>query len=144
MFEPDYLELTYYTLSHPDPAFIHQQVVDAQTAQTATTDTKPLALTFALTGLFLYLEKGFTGKEVQDFHVFMSKNKTTWPDLFIPERNCTLSVHDVLQEQPGITRDQKIREWCLAVWASYLPVQSKLKNFLSEKGFFHQTGPIKK
>lgn len=135
MFEPDYLELSYYTLSHPDPAFIHQQIVDAQTAQRATPDTKPIALTFALTGLFLYLEKGFNGKEVQQFHVFMSKNKTTWPNLYLPERPCALSVQDVIREPPGLSRDHKIKEWCRAVWTSYLPVQSKLKYFLLETGF---------
>ena len=48
-----YHELSAYTLSHPDPSFIHQYVVDAFAAQTADENTKPIALTFALVGLYL-------------------------------------------------------------------------------------------
>ncbi len=51
-----YNELSYYTLSHPDPAFIHQNIVDAYTAQHAGQDTKPIAITFALIGLYLSVE----------------------------------------------------------------------------------------
>jgi hypothetical protein len=50
-------ELSFYTLAHPDPAFIHQHIVDASIAQTANEDTKPIAVAFSLIGLCLYLEK---------------------------------------------------------------------------------------
>ena len=33
-----------YSLTHPDPVFIHQYVVDAFTAQRATSDTKPIGV----------------------------------------------------------------------------------------------------
>ena len=48
-----YHELTAYTLSHTDPAFIHQYAVDAFAAQTADDTTKPITLAFALMGLYL-------------------------------------------------------------------------------------------
>ncbi len=48
-----YYELAYYTLSHPDPAFIHQHAVDAFTAQNANAGSKPISITFALIGLYL-------------------------------------------------------------------------------------------
>jgi hypothetical protein len=60
-----YNELCYYTLPHGDPAFIHQHVVDAFAAQTCSENDKPIKLTFALAGLFLYVEKQFTGRQVQ-------------------------------------------------------------------------------
>ncbi len=50
-------ELSYYTLSHQGKDFIHQHAVDAFTVQHATENTKPIALYFALAGLYLYLEK---------------------------------------------------------------------------------------
>ena len=52
-----FYELSYYTLAHPDPAFIHQHIVDAFIAQTADENSKPIAVAFALIGLHLYLDK---------------------------------------------------------------------------------------
>jgi hypothetical protein len=63
-----YYELSYYTLAHDDPRFIHQHIVDAFAAQTANQDTNPIKVAFALIGLYLYLEKDYTGKEVQLAH----------------------------------------------------------------------------
>lgn len=57
-----YNELCYYTLPHGDPAFIHQHVVDAYAAQNVSEKDKPIKLTFALAGLFLYVDKQFTGR----------------------------------------------------------------------------------
>jgi Family of unknown function (DUF5946) len=66
--EERYYELSYYTLGHKDPGFIHQHIVDAFAAQTANQNTKPIKVAFALIGLYLYLEKDYTGKEVQLAH----------------------------------------------------------------------------
>ena len=69
-------ELIFYTLGHPDMAyFIHQHVVDAYTAQNADEKTKPIAITFALAGLYLYVEMKYSGRQVQLAHIQMSKNK---------------------------------------------------------------------
>jgi hypothetical protein len=57
-----YDQLSLYTLSHADPSFIHQHVVDAFAAQHADDRTKPITLTFALVGLYLHAERGFSGK----------------------------------------------------------------------------------
>src|SRR5688500_4296697 len=51
-----YEELCCYTLAHGHAAFIHQHVVDAQAAQAAGEHTKPIAITFALAGLYLHVE----------------------------------------------------------------------------------------
>jgi hypothetical protein len=48
-----YDELCCYTLERGDASFIHQHVVDAQIAQQASDATKPIALAFALAGLYL-------------------------------------------------------------------------------------------
>src|SRR6478736_2672756 len=66
-------ELCYYTLAHGDPSFIHQHVVDAFAAQNADEQTKPIKLTFALVGLYLYVEKGFSGKRVQRVHMALAQ-----------------------------------------------------------------------
>src|SRR5262249_50414598 len=60
-----YYELAGYTLVHPDPAFIHQYIVDAYAAQHADAHCKPISISFALAGLYLHLERGYSGKAVQ-------------------------------------------------------------------------------
>ena len=60
-----YNELCYYTLPLGDPAFIHQHVVDAFAVQTAGGNDKPIKVVFALVGLFLYVEKQFSGRQAR-------------------------------------------------------------------------------
>lgn len=64
-----FYDLSYYTLAHRDPSFIHQHIVDAYGAQHADATTKPIALAFALIGLCLYIEEGYSGKQVQRAHM---------------------------------------------------------------------------
>jgi hypothetical protein len=113
-------ELSFYTLAHPDMIyFIHQHVVDAYQAQTADENTKPIALTFSLIGLYLFLEKGYTGREVQQAHVKLSKNKKTWPHFELPDNRGEITVANVLTEDAGENRDLMITEWCRSVWQAY-------------------------
>jgi hypothetical protein len=114
-----YYELSYYTLSLGDAAFIHQYIVDAYTAQNASADTKPIALNFALLGLYLYIEKDYTGREVQQFHVKMSQRKKDWPKIAIPDKRGSITITEVLNATPGPQREDAIREWCKSVWKAY-------------------------
>jgi hypothetical protein len=63
--QQDYAELCGYTLTHGDPAFIHQHVVDAFAAQQADGASKPIGVIFALVGLYLHVERQFSGRHVQ-------------------------------------------------------------------------------
>jgi hypothetical protein len=76
--QDQYNQLAFYTLAHKDPAFIHQHLVDAFLAQHADKSTKPITLVFALIGLYLHVEKGYTGKQVQLAHMQMAKRKKQW------------------------------------------------------------------
>ncbi len=67
-----YNELSYYTLSHWDPSFIHQYIVDAYAAQHADEKSKSIKVAFALIGLYLHNEKHYSGKEV---HAVSEKEK---------------------------------------------------------------------
>ena len=61
-----YHELYAYTMGRPK--FILQHVVDANMAQTldrTRAGYKPMGAIFALAGLYLHCEKGFTGAQVQ-------------------------------------------------------------------------------
>lgn len=74
-----YNQLALYTLQLPDPEFIHQHIVDAFAVQHAGPASKPIAIVFALIGLYLYLEKGFNGRQVQQAHMRLARQKNTGP-----------------------------------------------------------------
>jgi Family of unknown function (DUF5946) len=114
-----YNELAYYTLAHPDPAFIHQLLVDAYTAQHAGATTKPIAITFALIGLYLVVEKNFTGKQVQRVHMQLARSRKVWPAFRLPSDRGLMTVADVASAPPGAERDAAIHRWCAAVWDTW-------------------------
>ena len=116
----EYNTLLYYTLGHPDKEyFIHQHAVDAFQAQTADEKTKPIGLVFSLIGLYLLLEKGYTGKAVQQAHMTMAQHKKTWPLRPLPSERGEITVTDVLHAAPGADRDLMIKSWCASVWQAY-------------------------
>lgn len=130
--QEDYDELSYYTLAHSDPAFIHQHIVDAYAAQTADKHTKPITLSFALIGLYLYLEKKFTGKGVQQAHMRLANKNKKWPIFLIPENIGSITVADVIKTKPGKERDAMIQKWCKAVWDAYSQDHKRVEKLINK------------
>lgn len=97
--DPVLESLYYYSLNHPGRGFLHQHLVDASTLQNANSESKPLALVFALLGSYLYLKKGFTGKEVQLVHMKLIRWKNDLPELNVPGVKGSLRPEDVLINQ---------------------------------------------
>jgi hypothetical protein len=114
-----YDQLYLYSGTRGRDTFILQLVVDAHGAQIATTETKPIALVFALIGLFLHVEKGFTGLQVQDVHMQLGRKKHQWPKITLPTRRGDITAVDVLKVAEGPQRDAAISEWCRSVWEAY-------------------------
>lgn len=125
-------ELAAYTLTLGDATFIHQHVVDAWTAQMATADTKPIALTFALAGLYLHIERGLTGREVQLVHIAMGREKRQWPRFELPSRRAAMDPRAVMDLPAGAERNAGIDRWCEAVWASHASSRTALVALLEE------------
>ena len=125
-----YHELTAYTLSHQDPSFIHQHVLDAFAAQTADETTKPITLTFALVGLYLRSERQYSGMQVQRVHILLARRRKQWPRFDIPEHRGALTVRDVIEAPPGPERDQMIRRWADCVWHAYSPQRDSVVDLL--------------
>ena len=125
-----YYMLTYYTLAHPDPSFVHQHVVDAFTAQTAGAETKPIAVAFALFGLYLFIERGTSGRDVQRVHMLLARRRHIWPSFRLPACRGTITVADVLAAPPGALRDDLIRQWCVSVWEAWNESHEQVREFL--------------
>jgi hypothetical protein len=125
-----YDELCAWTLSLGDPEFIHQHVVDAHMLQNATLETKPVGIAFALVGLYLFLERGFTGREVQLAHMKLGKVGGPWPTFDLPPSRGALTQADALAAPAGDDRVAAIREWCAAAWAPWSSQRAEVLAFL--------------
>ena len=128
----EYHELSYYTLAHPDPSFIHQHIVDAYTAQSANADTKPIAVAFSLIGLCLYVEDHLSGREVQRVHMKLARNRKAWPTFRLPQQRGTITVSDVVAVPPGVERDDMIRKWCMSVWDAWQESHAQVRALLQQ------------
>jgi hypothetical protein len=116
------------------PNFILQHVVDAHQAQTATSDSGAMGLVFSLVGLYLHVEKRFTGTQVQQVHQRLSRTKRQWPSIHLPQERGVLSAVEVLAERAGIERDAAIDRWCKTVWQSFNDSRETVVRVLSEDG----------
>jgi len=114
-----YSDLQCYTVAKQDPGFIHQHMVDTYAAQHAGGSTRNITVAFGLIGLYLALEKGYTGKQVQLAHMRIAKARKVWPRLDPPEQPAVLTVMDVLQAGTDGEIDAMIRKWMTAVWESW-------------------------
>lgn len=110
-----YGELSVYTLSLGDPGFIHQHAVDAYEAQHGGPEVKPISTVFGLIGLYLAIEKGYTGKQVQNAHIALANRNKTWPLLLPPVYVWPMTVADVLASAEA-DRKEKIMKWAEIVW----------------------------
>jgi Family of unknown function (DUF5946) len=114
-----YNELAFYTLAHPDPAFIHQNVVDAFAAQHADESSKAIYIVFALIGLYLCVEKNFTGKQAQKAHMQLAKTRRQYARPPLPVDRGAIGIRDVLAAPPGRARDDMIHKWCISAWEAW-------------------------
>ena len=90
--------------------------MDAFAAQHAEESTKPITIVFALIGLYLHVEKGFTGKQVQRAHMQLAKYRRQWFMSALPLDRGAIRIQDVLAVAPGPARDAMIRKWCESAW----------------------------
>ena len=129
-----YDRLASYTITHGDPAFIHQHVVDAFAAQHAAEESKPIGVAFALIGLYLHLELGRSGRKVQQAHIRLARRRRQWPTFELPVERGDLKIRDVLAVPPGPERDRAIDGWCASVWKAWSGSHQRVVALLAEMG----------
>jgi hypothetical protein len=129
-----YDELQCYTLGHGGLKFIHQHVVDAWAAQHADERTKPIGLAFALIGLYLHIEKGYSGRQVQLVHMKLGRRKQDWPSFPLPRERDSVTVVQVMAAQAGPERDKAIDAWCASVWEAFSESHRAVAELLKHHG----------
>jgi hypothetical protein len=125
-----YDELCAWTLALGDQEFVHQHVVDARMLQTASTEARPIGVAFALAGLYLHLERGFTGREVQRAHMKMGRAGGPWPTFELPAQRGSVTPAEVLVAPAGPERIDAIEAWCASAWAPWSGQRDAVLTFL--------------
>lgn len=126
-----YHELSIYTLQLRDTEFIHQLIVDAYAAQHASKNMPHVTATFALIGLYLVCNHGYTGKQAQRAHMILANKTKDWPQ-FLPDcRKAELTVVDVLDCSDDIKKEM-IRKWAKAVWDSWEHQHARVKELVDK------------
>ena len=116
-----FYDLTSWTIVQQDNRFIHQHAVDAYEAQHAGGKTRPITVSFGLIGLYLALEKGFTGRQSPQLaHIKIGRTKWDWLLLEPPEHPAKLTVMDVLQVADR-EKEKMLMLWAGSVWQSWEP-----------------------
>lgn len=130
--ESAYHEVYLYAMGRP--GFPLQHVADAYTVQTAGDASKPIGVVFALIGLLLRVERGFSGRRVQQVHMTLAASRREWPKIELPDARGSMTVSDVRAVSAGPDRDKAIDEWCRSVWNAVEPVRSSVAAILKEYG----------
>ena len=130
-----YGELNVYTLTRGDWAdggtFIHQLAVDAYAAQHAGDNSRPIGPAFALIGLYLTCERGYTGRQVQHMHTLLARRSKSWPCFTPPASRGAVTITDVLRAPEGEARDAALRQWGSAAWEAWQPEQERVKSLFA-------------
>ncbi len=118
-------EVLGFACEHPVMLRYHQLTVDTYAAQHAGDGTPLRQVGFALTGLWLALEHGFSGEDVRAVHRRMGRPTGAWPAFDPPaERPGWLTVVDVAdaglraRSEPGHAR--AVARWSESVWEAWV------------------------
>lgn len=114
-----FMKLSEYTQSLYDPSFPHQIAVDAYGAQHAGPTSRSITTAFALIGLCLLFNWGYTGRQVQKVHMILANRSKDWPRFNPPGIKDGLTVQDVIRAEHGGERDRMLRVWAESVWATW-------------------------
>src|SRR5215469_3489838 len=126
-----YGELAAYTLGRGRD-FIHQLGVDAYQAQHAVRRNGGIGIPFSLIGLYLSVERGAFGLQVQRAHMVLGREKREWPRFDLPLEPATITVRDVVEAEPGDERDRMLMKWCSDVWQSWTHAHDWTRRFCEE------------
>ena len=114
-----YDELSAFTLTVADTDFTHQLIVDTYCAQHVGPNVRTISIAFSLIGLYLVIERGYTGRQVQLAHMALAAKSKTWPHFNPPPQTSTMTVFDVVN---GINVDnylKRVHEWAGSVWKAW-------------------------
>lgn len=121
-------ELLGFQVQHPVMLRYHQLTADTYTAQHAGGPTPLLRVGYALTGLWLSIEHGFSGEDVRSIHRRMGRPTAAWP-IFDPPRPPQRWLTGIDVADAGVRQRSErghakaVAAWAESVWETWLREQ---------------------
>jgi hypothetical protein len=123
-------EVTAFGMLHPATlGRWHQTCVDAYAAQHVGPLTKPITLAFALNGLFLVVERGWSGIAVREAHGHLARRvpRESWPTYPAPQDLGVVTVLDVALAPTPEDQAVAIETWGASVWEAWRHVHDDVR-----------------
>ena len=97
---------------------LHQLTVDTYAAQHAGAAAR-IGVAFALIGLRLSLDEGWSGEEVRDAHQYLAAKFKEWPEFAPPAKRNWMTVYDVALATSPDEHARLVRRWATEVWVAW-------------------------
>ncbi len=111
----------------------HQLLVDTYAAQHAGDQTAAITTAFALIGLDLALDHGWTGIEVRDAHQLLAGRYRDWPRFRAPRARAEKTVQDLALAATPREYVEVLDRWARAVWRSWRDMQPHVVELARER-----------
>lgn len=85
-------------------------------------------------GLYLHVERRFTGREVQLVHMKLARRPEAWPVGALPTARGAITAFEVAAALDGADRDAMISAWAKSVWEAYTPSRPAVEELLRRRG----------
>lgn len=107
-----YGEVVAYGYDHPKHlGRWHQTCVDAYRGQHVGPEAPQIAVAFALNGLYLVLERGFTGYEARKAHGYLASTVESWPRFTPPRSAGETTVLDIALASTPVEHARLVQGW---------------------------------
>jgi hypothetical protein len=112
---------------------LHQLTVDTYGAQHAGRSAVRIGVAFALIGLRLSLDEGWSGEEVRDAHQYLAANFKEWPEFAPPAERTWMTVYDVALATSPDEHARLVHHWAAEVWAAWEQVREDVVALLGAR-----------
>ena len=111
----------------------HQLLVDTYAAQHAGDRTAAITTAFALIGLELALDRGWSGNEVRDAHQMLASRYRDWPRFRPPQARAEMTVQDLALTATPAEYVEILDRWARAVWGSWRDTHRRIDELARER-----------
>lgn len=108
---------------------LHQLTVDAYAAQHPGPQVPAITLPFALIGLHLTLEEGWSGSAVRAAHQALARHHSRWPRFVAPGERGAMTAADVAAAASAHQHAELVRAWATGVWEAWEAEQPAVRSW---------------
>jgi hypothetical protein len=116
-----------------DASFKHQIAIDCYGAQHIGGPSKPVTAVYALVGLCLHVERGFSGRQIQAAHMLLARTRSNWPTLSAPATHYRVTVDMVVAAGCASSRAQQLEAWAVCTWEAWRNEQQWVRNIIRDR-----------